>query len=165
MSDPSSRFWSDDFDMDLPKVLPDVWEMIQRVPTVPLYTHGHRTHGRLNHPAVWNDYEGMVAYFGFGPMCGKPPHCVAGGEVVECTFAEACRDAWPHHYRLLLEGREVLNTWNLVRQFDVLMYDLRGWRDPLSPRERERAKSSVRRAFANGVHAFKTIFDLRGAAV
>jgi hypothetical protein len=65
-------FWSDDFDMDLPKVIPDAKAALGDVADLELVTHGHTTHGRLNHPSCWNHSLGLVAWFGRrDPM--KPP--------------------------------------------------------------------------------------------
>ncbi len=153
----SGRFWSDDFDMDLPKVLPGVWDLAQQAPTIPIYTQGHRSYGRLNHPAVWNHHDGMVAFFGFDQVCGKPSHYVCGGEVVECTFAEVIRDGWPHGYRVLLEGREIWNSERVQWAFNALMYDLRGWHDRLPASERFRVTSAVLRSVGKAVQEFSMV--------
>jgi hypothetical protein len=54
-----AKFWSDDFDMDLLKVFPQVEGML-RDPNIPLWTVGHESHGRLNHPACWNSYGAFL---------------------------------------------------------------------------------------------------------
>ncbi len=121
-------FWSDDFDMDLLKVLPDTEEILGRTAGVALYTYGHTSYDRLNHPAVWNDYAGTVAFFGTTPSGFKDDCYSPSSGLVECTFLEAVRDAWPHNYRLLINRQQVWDTERLMPLFDALMYHRRGWR-------------------------------------
>lgn len=121
----ADRFWSDDFDMDLPRILPRFDEALGVAADLPLWVHGGTSHGRLNHPAVW----GNVAYFGTSPDdTGKPDSYYTSQPFVECTWREAVRDAWPHTYRLLVNGVEIWGAHTLWPAFEQLMYDLRGWR-------------------------------------
>ncbi len=123
-------FWSDDFDMDLPKIIPDALDLLGDVAEWELWTTGHpdRRYGNLNHPDVWNGDDAMLAYFGFhGPR--KPPHCVGSDGQVRCSVWEAFRDAWPHHYLMLVEFKPIWNTFVLSQSFDEIMWDLRGWRE------------------------------------
>jgi hypothetical protein len=127
-------FWSDNFDMDLLRLFPKLPEALGPVAGGRLWTYGGVTGGRLNHPAVWNANVGLVSLF----WTRKPEHARdAGGFVdiegrltnaslVECTFLEMIRDAWPHQNALILE-RHIL--WKTPRDhFDEILYDLRGWR-------------------------------------
>lgn len=118
------RFWSDDFDMDLLKLFPDLPERIGSAADIPLWTHGGMSHDRLNHPAVW----GVDAFFGTRPEgTGKPEGYSTTHMVVECTWLEALRDAWPHTYRLVVDGRWVAwDTHAMWPTFSKIMYDLRG---------------------------------------
>jgi hypothetical protein len=97
-------FWSDDFDMDLLKVLPETPAILGELGDVLLYTHGHETHGRLNHPSVWNGDLGMLAFFGTAREGFTPGGYVTDAPVVECTALEAFRDAWPHQYLIIVNG-------------------------------------------------------------
>jgi len=54
------KFWADDFDMDLLKVFPGISKLLHD-PERPLWTVGGTTHGRLNHPAVWNTHKELIA--------------------------------------------------------------------------------------------------------
>jgi hypothetical protein len=141
MTDP--RFWSDDFDMDLPKVIPDAKEMLGEHADLQLLTHGGKTYGRLNHPVVWNSETGTVAFFGRrSPM--KPPAYYTDREIIGCTLWEAIRDAWAHTVVIVFEGRTPIwdgsKTW---KQFEPIMYHIRGW-EPLTDAELDRHKQSVR---------------------
>lgn len=125
----AERFWSDDFDMDLPNLVP-LDEILGDTANVRLWTHGNTSHGRLNHPAVWpvRNGLGMEAFFGLSPEnTGKPDWYSCDWPVVECTWREAVRDAWPHTYIVVVGGREVWNTCRLHSTFVKLMFDLRGW--------------------------------------
>lgn len=124
MSDPI--FWSDDFDMDLPKVIPGAKSLLGGYADMSLVTHGHQTHGRLNHPTVWNHELGMVAFFGRGtPM--KPASFYTDSPFVRCTLWEAIRDAWVHDVVIIFE--RLTPIWDGLRtreNFDPLMGHLRG---------------------------------------
>lgn len=143
-------FWSDDFDMDLLKVIPGVEELLGESASLSLYTHGHTTFGRLNHPSVWNDYRGPVAFFGLhrnattGLLGVKPPGYWTDEPIVECTFLEALRDCWPHTYRLVVEGAEVFDSFRLCPAFEVLMFHIRGWKT-VQEQSVERIQERVRR--------------------
>lgn len=142
-SPPHPRFWSDDFDMDLPKVLPSLDVLLGKAANTRLWTYGGTSHGRLNHPSVWNTYDGVEAYFGLDDSgTWKPAECHTDQPVVECTWREAVRDAWPHTYVLVVNGQQVWDTGWLRAAFDDLMYDLRGWR-ALPPGRAEELKAVV----------------------
>jgi len=127
MTATDGAFWSDDFDMDLLKVIPDVEQMLGELADVELYTHGKTTNGRLNHPSVWNSYHAMIAFFGFEDP-GKPEAYHTSDLVVRCTFLEALRDAWVHSYEIFVEGISIWNAFALKPEFDRLMYHIRSWR-------------------------------------
>lgn len=125
------RFWSDDFDMDLLKVFPDVPKML-REPERVLWTVGHEKYGRLNHPTTWNshgaflwlkapllerDKEGWFDIYGH----------VSDSSEIECTWLEWLRDAWSHHYgTVILPFQSMMPAPNWP-DFEAIMYDLRGW--------------------------------------
>jgi hypothetical protein len=50
-----AAFWSDDFDMDLLRLVPEVPELLGDTGARTLYVRGGTSHGRLNHPAAWLD--------------------------------------------------------------------------------------------------------------
>lgn len=137
------RFWSDDFDMDLLKLFPDLPERLGEMAEVRLWVHGGESYGRLNHPSVWHDHEYMVvAFFGLAPdTTGKPDAYWTSHPVVECTWLETLRDEWPHQYTIVMGRRPVLRAtrWET---FSALMYDRRGHR-PLLDAERERLRRKV----------------------
>lgn len=136
------RFWSDDFDMDLLKLFPDLPERLGEMAEVRLWVHGGESYGRLNHPSVWHDHEYMVAFFGLAPdATGKPGAYWTSDPVVECTWLETLRDEWPHQYTIVVGRRPVLRAtrWET---FGALMCDLRG-HHPLPDAERERLRREV----------------------
>lgn len=119
--------WCDSFDSDLPKVVPGAKEALGGLAALELQTHGTTTNGTLNHPSVWNDYSGMIAFFGSaGHGAGKPPHYHSGEPIVRCTLWEAVRDAWVHSYIIVLNGRPVWDAFALQDSFYALMYHVRG---------------------------------------
>lgn len=126
--------WYDDFDIELYRVVPDAQRLIAPVAHVPLRTVGHpcRKTGRLNHPSLWNGDHGMLAFFGcrlLGQRHWKPPHFYTSAPVIDCTFEEAIRDTWVHSCLMLVDGYVVWNSWSLQRDFEVLMWHARGWRN------------------------------------
>lgn len=124
---PDLPFWSDDFDMDLPKVIPDAKALLGELADLELVTTGHTTHDRLNHPSVWNHDLGMVAFFGRPGRFQRHSSFVSGSPDVRCTLWEALRDVWSHDYAILLEGVQVW-PYGTYEHFEPLMYALRGWR-------------------------------------
>lgn len=139
------RFWADDFDMDLPKVLPDLDDILGDTASMPLWTYGGTSHGRLNHPSVWGNPEGhMDAFFGLSPdTVGKPDSYYTDDELVECTWREAVRDAWSHNYVIVVADRDVWDAWRWRSWFTDLMYDLRGVR-PLPDGQADQIKALLR---------------------
>ena len=130
--------WCDNFDMDLPKVIPNAEAICAPVRELKLYTTGRSSDGKLNHPAVWNGHRSMNAFFALGEGGAEPqPHGYFSSQpIIACTAWEAFRDAWPHHYSMQLRHRdsvgkdcfvEIWNTCDLNDRFTRLMYDLRGW--------------------------------------
>ena len=124
--EPLKPFWSDDFDMDLLKVVPDTRQLLDASGDVVLFTHGHTTHDRLNHPSVWNSHKGAIAFFGFSDPA-KPHGYSTDLPVVRCTFLELMRDVWSHNYLALIEGRPVIDGIATWQHFEPLMYHLRSW--------------------------------------
>lgn len=136
----TERFWSDDFDMDLPKVIPDARDRLGKFAELELVTHGHETYGRLNHPSVWNHPLGSVSFFGRGSP-HKPPEYWTNHPLVKCTLWEAVRDAWVHSNVILFESFPI---WSDQRKhFDPLMGCIRGW-SLLTEREVTKHKDAVK---------------------
>ena len=127
------KFWSDDFDMDLLKLFPDLPKRLGETAERVLWTVGHPTYGRLNHPTVWNSHGAFV--WTREPRLQRDQHgyfnvsgCVSNEPEIECTWLELLRDQWPHGYDfLLLPARSVFEAPSR-EEFDRIMYDLRGWR-------------------------------------
>lgn len=126
ISDPP--FWSDDFDMDLPKVIPEAKSRLGDLAGLELVTHGHTSHGRLNHPDVWNHELGMIAFFGRPGRHFKSGQYWTNAPLVHCTLWEAIRDVWSHDFVLLLEHNSVWNHPGMYNDhFYPLMSHIRGW--------------------------------------
>lgn len=125
----TERFWADVFDMDLPRVLPDLDKLLGDTADVRLWTYGGTSHGRINHPSMWNSEYGMTAYFGLDDSGDwKPVGYITGGDMVECTWREVVRDVWVHQCLVLVNLHPVLNTTRLEREFWGLMDHRRGIR-------------------------------------
>jgi len=123
----TQRMWCDDFDMDLLKILPGLAGWLGDAADIPMWTHGHESYGRLNHPSVWNSHEGFIAFFGLAEGdTGKPGQYWTDSPVVECTWLEVLRDAWPHGYAILAADRILWNAGQWQGAFQLLMFDLRG---------------------------------------
>jgi hypothetical protein len=125
-------FWSDDFDMDLLKVFPDAPKLLGSTADELLWTIGHRTHGRINHPTVWNSHGAFVWLE--KPNLKRDEHgwfnidsCVSNDEEIECTWLELLRDQWPHSYPFVLLPVRAQFASPPYRDFERIMYNLRGW--------------------------------------
>lgn len=131
-----AKFWSDDFDMDLLKVFPQTPGILGDVADRMLWTVGHSTFGRLNHPSVWNTHG---AYLWLSrPNLRRDEHgwfnvygCVGDEPEIECTWLEWLRDAWAHSYSWVLIPSPPLGFRNFpaapINDFMAIMYDLRKW--------------------------------------
>jgi hypothetical protein len=138
----ADRFWSDDFDTDLLKVIPDAAQVLAQVDT-PMWTYGGTSHGRLNHPSVWQTHDGMTAYFGTDDSGHwKPESFWTDRPLVQCTWAEVARDAWVHHYRIVVDWVVVWDATRFQSTFMRLMYDLRG-QTPLPDSEADQLRGRV----------------------
>jgi hypothetical protein len=73
---------------------------------------------------------------------GKPDWYYTSQPIVETTWREALRDAWPHHYLLLVDDQPMWDTRRLSGVFTKLMYHERGWK-PLERREVDRLRGEV----------------------
>ena len=144
---PDPKFWSDDFDMDLPKMVPDVREIL-REPGRLLWTVGHRTFGRLNHPTVWASY-GAFLWFE-KPNLERDENgwfrvisCVSDEEEVECTWLEFLRDAWCHSYETLILPRHVKLPAMPWPTFHELTYAARGFNGSTVQKARAKGREWV----------------------
>jgi hypothetical protein len=125
------KFWSDDFDMDLLKIFPELPTLI-REPDRLLWTVGHTTFERLNHPNTWNSHG---AYLWLRkPNLPRDAHgwfnvegCVDNAPEVECTWLEWLRDAWSHLYPTVVMPSRQRLPGSPQEAFMAIMYDLRGW--------------------------------------
>jgi hypothetical protein len=168
MSD--TPFWSDDFDMDLPRILPEARELMGALGDVELVTTGKPDkNGRLNHPAVWNGDRSMLAFFGFKNPCRPEQMAAPGVGEVRCTAWEAFRDAWPHQYLIVIERRAIWDTGPLWKHFETIMWDLRGIGGRKPPDRMSQARRAVVRSYRDGVRALERLVaaypDVRREAV
>jgi hypothetical protein len=157
-------FWSDDFDMDLPKIFPDARKMLGDLGDIELMTSGtpcSRT-GRLNHPCVWNHDDGRVAFFGFGNPGRDTNYYVAPRTAdITCTAWEAFRDAWAHSFVMVIDRQFVWDTAALWPRFEAIMWDLRGWGETKNPRY---ARIKAKASYAEAIRRFGRIVNNRRAA-
>lgn len=154
-------FWSDDFDMDLPKIFPDARKMLGDLGDIELVTSGtpDRRTGRLNHPTVWNTDQGCAAFFGFGNPGRDTNFYVSGyaASDIRCTAWEAFRDAWAHHFIMVIDQRRVWDTGALWPHFEAIMYDVRGWGE----RNPRYAKIRAKASYAEAIRNFGRIMPIR----
>lgn len=122
---PQPPFWADDFDMDLPQIVPDWLELLGDTAEVTLKTHSRGTEDRINLPSAWSHLKyRSVAFFG-REHPHKPELYWTEAPVIDCTFGEVMRDVWSHHYMAFVEGRPVVEgSW---LRFDYIMSHRRGW--------------------------------------
>lgn len=140
----SKQFWSDDFDMDLLKIFPDL-ETLLGDPSRRLWTVGRQSHGRLNHPVTWNTHGAFL--WTEEPKLERDAHgwfnvhgCTSNESIVECTWLEWLRDAWPHGYGAIILPSGVSFPPAPQADFHAIMYDLRGIRKTDVSKSMARAK-------------------------
>lgn len=132
------RMWCDDFDMNLPTVIPGALQALGDLADVELFTHCNcGKDGVLNHPCLWNSDTTMLAFFGFRNP-SKPAPYFTTAPIVSCTAWEAFRDAWPHSFAMMIEGELIWDTFPLRGQFHELMQHHRGYRYSKDPKAIER---------------------------
>lgn len=153
--------WCDDFDADLFKVVPHADAILAPVADVPLWTYGNKdSNGELAHPAVWNGYRSMLAFFTLHPDRDPRPgdfYYVGNDPLIRCTFAEAARDCYVHNYALIVNGTIVLDTTHITNSlFYPLMADVRGW-DRLGEQQRRSIRRRVRRRLEDVVRRFRAL--------
>lgn len=137
--------WCDDFDADLPKVVPGAMRALGDAAQVRLFTFSRRTGGVINNPAAWNTYEGLMAFFWTHPAYKPDESWLTRDPIVSCTFGEAVRDEFVHSCVIAVNGRVV---WRPpVRAMERLMFDVRGW-TVLEAAERSRVRADVLRGLA-----------------
>ncbi len=136
-----TKFWSDDFDMDLLKLFPDIAKDMGPVAHAKLWVLGSlSTDNVFSHPTVWNGYDGMESLF----WAEQPPDLLRdehgwltmeGGLTTNSpmcciTVMEAIRDCWVHDYNIHLEGRVVLKHGMRFynSHFYPIMATVRGWK-------------------------------------
>jgi hypothetical protein len=146
------KFWSDHFDMDLLKLFPTLPQILGATGNRALWTVGHETHCRLNHPTVWNTHGAYV--WTAKPNLKRDAHgwfsvmgCVGDGAEIECTWMELLRDQWPHGYGFILMPMQSVFEPPPQRQFERIMYHSRGWqKDERIEEAREAAMAWLRHA-------------------
>lgn len=152
-------FWSDDFDMDFPKIFPDARKLLGTLGDVELVTTCHPCKtGRLNMPTVWNGDHSMLSFFGFKTPARPPFYATSRETVITCTAWEAFRDAWPHGYLIQVERQPIWDTFPLWKHFETLMWDVRNWGHP-SSRNIPAARHAVMKSYLNGIAAFGRVVN------
>jgi hypothetical protein len=157
-------FWSDDFDMDLPKIFPDARRLMGDLGDVELVTTGGITNGRLNHPTVWNGDRSMLSFFGFKSPSRPSFYADSREKEVRCTAWEAFRDAWAHNYLIQVERHPIWDTGPLWKHFETIMWDVRNWGHP-SSRDVPKARRAVMKSYCEGIRAFGRVVSMYPAAI
>lgn len=151
--------WCDDFDMDLPKVIPGVRDAVGDAGDIVLFTYGHTTHGTLNHPSVWNTGEGTIAFFGFTSPAA-PGGFATSSPVVECTGWEFFRDLWVHGTAAYVERFLVWKSEDLEADFENIMWNVRGWGDAASRAGQRRRRMGELRTLISIRQAARRLVEL-----
>jgi hypothetical protein len=147
--------WCEDFDADLPKVVPQALDVLGDLANVELVTYSHATNGKINCPSAWWTDHGLTAFFATPGWGGPAP---AGywtdKKVVACTFWDTVRDEWIHDATVIVNGRFV---WKPpVQLMHRLMFDLRGW-TPLDDIERASIQKHVRASLAAAAERLQAV--------
>jgi hypothetical protein len=126
------KFWSDDFDMDLLKLFPNIEQALGATAEVKLWTVGHETFGRLNHPTTWNTHGAWLWLE--KPNLPRDKHgwynvngCTDDGPEIECTWLEWLRDVWSHDIGWIMLPSGQTFSHHGYRDFERIMFHIRGW--------------------------------------
>lgn len=162
------KFWSDDFDMDLLKVFPDVERFLGATASIPIWTLSHETHGRLNCPTAWNTYSGLTSLLWLEkPNFSRDTHgwvningCVTNDPEIEGTWLEWLRDQWAHGLNwVVLPGGIRFSSVDYNKCFYPIMSHRRGWsNEPNIDRCYKAAEiwlTKANRRFARAVERFR----------
>lgn len=148
--------WCDTFDADLLKVVPGALEALGETAAVSLTTRGHSTGGKINSPAAWNTYEGLMSFFWTAPGHAPDACWYTDHPEVACTFGEAVRDEWVHGANISVNGHIV---WRPPQDLMMrLMYDLRGW-TVLDEAKREEIREHVRRSLEAAAGRLREVLE------
>ncbi|SDD94320.1 hypothetical protein SAMN05216337_1017109 [Bradyrhizobium brasilense] len=159
---PDAPFWSDNFDMDLPKVFPEARELLGDLADVEMWTGGRPdANGRLNHPACWNTDIGLAAFFGF-KNTGRDENYMVCRERVRCTAWEAFRDAWAHQFVMVVENKVVWHANRLWHPFEIIMWNKRGWGDGSKQVNEKAARRQARGSYRDPIRLFGNVVELHG---
>ena len=140
--------WCDDFDADLPRVVPGALETLGDLADLPLTTYSRTTGGKINCPSCWSTYDGFVSFFWTAPEHRPDSYYATSDPETACTFGEAVRDEWVHSTTVNIDGHQI---WTPpARLMEALMSDLRGW-TRLTDDRREHIQEQVRRSLAAAV--------------
>jgi hypothetical protein len=147
--------WCEDFDADLPKVVPDALDLLAPVTNVVLRTHSTPTNGRINCPSSWWTDFGLTAFFAT-PGWGDPAPAGywTNEPVVECSVEDIIRDEWIHGSVVVVNGRFVWRPPNQLMEW--LMFDLRGW-TPLESERRAEIQEHVRASLRAAVERLRFV--------
>ncbi|WP_375782888.1 hypothetical protein ACE10Z_23530 [Bradyrhizobium sp. Pha-3] len=161
---PVQPFWSDDFDMDLPKIFPEAHHLLGDLAGVEMWTGGSAdANGRLNHPSCWNTDVGLAAFFGFSDTGRDEGFYVASGGRVRCTAWEAFRDAWCRNYVMVIENRVVWRTDRLWPHFETIMWNVRSWDDGSKKPNDGFARRQALGSYRHAIQLFREVVELHRA--
>lgn len=150
-------FWSDNFDMDLPKIFSGAREILGDLADVQMWTGGRPdANGRLNLPACWNMDNGLTAFFGFHNT-GRDESYFYCRDRVRCTAWEAFRDCWAHQFVMVVERRVIWDGSKLWSPFETIMWNMRGWGDGSKASGDESARRRAWRSYRAAVGAFRVL--------
>ena len=120
-------FWSDTFDGDLFKLVPQAEDILSPIAHVKCWIHGGETLGRLNHPCVWNTFAGLTAYVTLREGCDpRPAGYITRDPLVECTIEELIRDVFVHCCVLRVDGQEFVTFAQNQGAYLDLLFAARG---------------------------------------
>jgi hypothetical protein len=107
---------------------------------------------------------GLTAFFGLRQHATRPSAYRTDAPLVSCTFLEALRDAWVHSYVLLVERRPVFTSNHIQREFDALMWHVRG-NTVLDDASHRKAVKAVEESIGLAVNRFRNIRETLAPAV
>jgi hypothetical protein len=121
-------FWSDDFDGDLYRLLPEVEEFVAPAAAIRMWTYSGLTHGRINCPTAWHTARGLTSFFTL--VEGRDPrpdrrYYVGTDEPVECTGEEFFRDLLSHGHIAVVDN-VVVDFGRLQASYFALLFHVRG---------------------------------------
>lgn len=146
--------YSESFDFDLLKLVPQAEEILRPIAEIELVTVGYLSDAHeFAGASVWNGDRGFIAVFGFADSPSfqwKPEAYEPGYPLVYCTALEMFCDAWAKGYTAYVNRAKIWSGYKYSGALQRLMYQARGYA-PLSNQVAEELRNTIANSLKRAV--------------